>query len=88
MVPVLGVVTQVFLRLLSVFETSWCAPTPTARAYPGTSAPVPVREARRGRAYFYPLILILVYFGPCAVHRGDFVLHSCAVLWMSFGRHC
>ena len=52
MVPVLGVVTQVFLRLLSVFETSWCAPTPTARAYPGTSAPVPVREARRGRAYF------------------------------------
>ena len=46
------VLAQVIVRLLCPLESSRCAPTPTARAYPGTSAPVPVREARRGRAYF------------------------------------
>ena len=46
------VLAQVVVRILCPLESSRCAPTPTARAYPGTSAPVPVREARRGRAYF------------------------------------
>ena len=45
------VLAQVIVRLLCPLESSRCAPTPTARASPGTSAPVPVREARRGRVY-------------------------------------
>ena len=62
-------------------------PPPTARAYPGTSAPVPVREARRGRGIFYIDLYLYSYISVLVMFIGEILCYTC-VLSLDDRDHC